>query len=136
MIERARHHYIYVIQDLEFCKVGHANDPTGRLRSMETGNPREMRIAHLFRFPDRDGAVAVEGATHRFLRDQWIRGEWFHVTPAEAAAGIRTASQSVGAFIFSNSDGPIEVARGCLMASTGMLLRDAQRHRLRAGTNW
>lgn len=125
-----RHHYVYVIQDGEFCKIGHAGEPESRLLQITTSNPREVKLAHKFRFSDRTIALAVESETHRTLRDLRVSGEWFQIDPVDAHRAIERACLIVGSFTFDRRDG-ICIATGALSVQTGYLSVDNDRRRLR-----
>ena len=86
--------FVYVIGDPEGPqKVGVANDVTKRLASLQTGNPRPLACASFFEI--QNDAGEVERYAHWLLRDQKVRGEWFNVTPAEAASAVAEAKSAV-----------------------------------------
>ena len=66
--------FVYVIQAQPGTpiKVGVAKDPHARLKSLQIGNPADLRL--LFVVP---GDHALEAAFHRRLADSSVRGEWF-----------------------------------------------------------
>lgn len=125
-----RHHYVYVLQDAEFCKIGHAADPGARLKDLLTGSPRDLCFVHLFQFADRTTAIAVEGETHRYLSNSHVRGEWFGVSPDDAARAVRISSAAAGHFRFERR-GKLELAHGCLSAPSGSFDVDQGRRSLR-----
>jgi hypothetical protein len=55
--------FVYVIGEPDDgpLKIGFSKDPIGRLRSMQTGNPRRLRIEHVL-----VGAMATEKLLHQF----------------------------------------------------------------------
>lgn len=66
--------FVYVIQakgDTPI-KVGVAKDVHARMRTLQTGNPRPLRL--LYALP---GAHALEATFHRKLRRSRLCGEWF-----------------------------------------------------------
>lgn len=57
--------YVYAIAEADDgpVKIGHSKDPIARLRTMQTGNPRRLRIEH----------VIVGGLnTEKFLHEVWL----------------------------------------------------------------
>lgn len=55
--------FVYVIAEADGpLKIGKANDPISRLRTMQTGNPRRLRIEHVL-----IGDIALE----KLLHDYW-----------------------------------------------------------------
>ena len=53
-------------------KIGTAKDPIARLRQMQTGNSRPLKIEHLIL-----GDSEVERLLHEIWRDDRLTGEWF-----------------------------------------------------------
>jgi hypothetical protein len=96
--------YVYFIGEPDdgALKIGHSKDPIGRLRSMQTGNPRRLRIEHVL-----VGAPALEKLLHEIWRDHAIVStrqvgkvdappgtEWFDpAVRAELEPILRTAAQ-------------------------------------------
>lgn len=82
-------HFVYVIglvfngQPSRPTKVGITSYPAGRLSTLQTASPYEMRIVHLFKFDRRGHALALEKFTHHFYRSERFRGEWFNIEPLE-----------------------------------------------------
>ena len=52
-------------------KIGHSNDPIGRLVELQVGHYEKLRIIRLF-----DGGEAEEATLHVRFADLHIRGEW------------------------------------------------------------
>jgi hypothetical protein len=77
--------YVYAITDGKFTKIGRSVDPERRLRQLQTGSPRELRLE--WTAPESD---CSESFLHDRLATQRIRGEWFSVdveTVRRACAG-------------------------------------------------
>ena len=69
---------IYFVQDEDGpIKIGHAADPIARLRTLQSGNPRELTVLGWFEAP-----ASVEAQLHGRLLQHRIRGEWFENCPA------------------------------------------------------
>jgi len=64
--------YVYFITDGEFMKIGISVNPKKRLQSIQTGHPKKLRIAALFK-GGRDEEFQLHG---RFLEHR-VHGEWF-----------------------------------------------------------
>lgn len=67
--------YIYLIQSVEFYKIGIANDVESRLSQLQTGNPNELAIVSCYEFPN---VQAVETVLHQKFNSFRKLGEWFH----------------------------------------------------------
>lgn len=68
--------YVYLVSDGDAYKVGYSTDPHGRLASLQTGNPRRLRL--LFYVP---GTPEDEAALHaKYIGDNLLQ-EWFCPTP-------------------------------------------------------
>jgi len=70
--------YIYIITDGENFKVGVTkNDPLKRLKQLQTGNPKILRIARTFKLPS-DKVYSLEREAHKAIQRRYAkRGEWF-----------------------------------------------------------
>ena len=81
--------YIYCIREQALCenecvyfKIGHANDLDRRKSSMQTANPRPLRVVFVLGpFLNRDEAEDVESQAHKLLAKHHVRGEWFDTNP-------------------------------------------------------
>ena len=125
-----RHHHVYVIKDMEFCKIGHSGDPEDRLRDIMVGSPRAVVLARRYRFPDRAAAIAVEHEAHRLLAEAWVRGEWFRVEPDDACRAVVIGANIAGHFSFRDFD-RITIADGCVAVKSKCSLIDRERRGLR-----
>lgn len=76
-------------------KVGIANNPTLRLRRLQTGNGRELRV--LFQQDAPDGlATDIERRAHWLLREHKTHGEWFSVSTKAAIEAVARAISENG----------------------------------------
>ena len=73
--------YVYVIACAGYHKVGVATNPIGRMGTMQTGNPIELRIVRAYEVPA-ESAHYAESWAHFFLQDYSVRGEWFNAPEA------------------------------------------------------
>lgn len=71
--------YLYVIAEPKtgFVKFGIANNPNGRLSSLQTGNPRKLELAYCEEMPTREMAEQAECRAHGICLKWRAEGEWF-----------------------------------------------------------
>jgi len=81
---RAYEGYLYLIQCHQFIKIGIAQNPMGRISSMQSGNPYELKLIKFFKV---ENMLDVEKRLHRFVKDHHVRGEWFKL-PADCLKRI------------------------------------------------
>jgi hypothetical protein len=69
--------YIYIISDGQDYKVGVSINPNKRLKHLQTGNPKKLKIIALFEVDKKD-VYKMEKEAHRKIQ-AWYpkRGEWF-----------------------------------------------------------
>lgn len=93
--------YVYVIAASKEgpCKVGKANDPEKRLRTLQTGHPHALALCHVE--PIGTAASVVERAVQHALKLKKTGGgeEWFEITPEEARLVIRAAASATNTFL-------------------------------------
>lgn len=58
-------------------KIGKANDPVARMRSLQTGSPQGFRLICALKCRDEAHALRVEKALHERFAGNRIHGEWF-----------------------------------------------------------
>lgn len=58
----------------DLVKIGVSSDPEGRLRTLQTGNPNQLRLLAVF-----PGGRPLEEHLHRLFRPYHINLEWFHL---------------------------------------------------------
>lgn len=71
--------YIYIISDGEYIKIGKANDVEKRIKELQTGNPKELKIIRTIEC-DEIFATRIECELHKILDKHKIRGEWYSIT--------------------------------------------------------
>ena len=80
--------FIYVIgADDGPQKIGFSNDVDRRLGTLQTGNPRKLKIHYIVEVPE-DQVRLVESQIHKENRRRKVSGEWFDLTPEEAIAEV------------------------------------------------
>jgi hypothetical protein len=76
--------YIYVVGPTENpVKIGVADDPAKRMRSLQMGAPDKLVLHHAVGVPFKHGHY-VETATHKALAEHHRHGEWFNIDANEA----------------------------------------------------
>jgi hypothetical protein len=73
-------------------KIGIGRDPSRRLRELQTGNPKRLRV--LYARTSLSNAASAESLTHQRLRALRILGEWFDVSLPEAISAIEAVADS------------------------------------------
>ena len=75
--------YVYIIQSGSSkkspVKIGMSDDPEKRLKQLQTGNPRILRIIISIKCNSRQHAFELEKTLHRMLERNNILNEWFFV---------------------------------------------------------
>jgi hypothetical protein len=71
-------HYLYAISDGKNLKVGYSKDPKSRLKRLQTGSSKPLKLLWqcLCAYSDTD-ARKQERKLHRRLRRHNIQGEWY-----------------------------------------------------------
>lgn len=92
MAEKVSPVYVYVITDdsESGVKIGVTNDLRKRLSTVQTGNPKKLRIAASFAMANRDIAEKAEEIAHNSLSKFAKRGEWFGCPPCVAQMEIES----------------------------------------------
>jgi len=93
-------------------KIGRARDARRRLREIQTGYPRELRLLHV-----EFGEGGAEKQLHRLLRGSRCRGEWFDFGDRDPVAEIRDALERVRAA--EAAEGPRQQRRTPEQAEAG-----------------
>ena len=66
--------YLYVISDgPDYFKIGVSNDPQNRLSTLQTGNPRQLRIETVI-----ENKPDLEKKLHYTFKHRLVQGEWFY----------------------------------------------------------
>lgn len=68
--------YIYFITDGVYVKIGVATNLDKRLKGLQTGNPRELKILYSF---FTEWPYVVEAKLHKKYKHKHIRCEWFDI---------------------------------------------------------
>lgn len=68
--------YVYFVTDGDFIKIGIAKDVKKRLQTLQTGNPKRLKVLKTIALQD-DEARMQEENYHRKFRDYNACGEWF-----------------------------------------------------------
>ena len=69
--------YIYIIHDGINVKIGKSDKPEKRVKSLQTGNPKILKIIKTFTVP-KNKVFIIEKECHKNLNKTYEkRGEWF-----------------------------------------------------------
>lgn len=72
--------YLYLITDGNHYKIGVAKDPQRRLKALQTGNPKVLKLLATGYRRSTKTAFSVERQIHQGLKRQRLHGEWFRLT--------------------------------------------------------
>lgn len=70
--------YVYIVTDGEYVKIGMAKDVGERVRSLQTGNAREIILLQTIQTDDME---RVEKSLHAWYAGKAVNGEWFDLLP-------------------------------------------------------
>lgn len=72
--------YLYLLESDGYFKIGTAEDVSGRIAQLQTGNPHAIDLVVSYRFENAD---VVERSLHqKFFTSRW-RNEWFKLNPKD-----------------------------------------------------
>lgn len=80
-------------------KIGRAADIRRRLRQLQTGNPKELKVVGWI---VSDDDALTERALHAKYRHANVGGEWFMLQPADILVDLQAAR--IGGFVAKNAD--------------------------------
>ena len=72
--------YLIYARDVGRVKIGLSNDPTKRLKQLQTGSPVELE---LFAFKNYQNAHVKESELHQRFQNKRVHGEWFELEPLD-----------------------------------------------------
>ena len=76
--------YVYLIQSgtnsKSPIKIGMSKDPEARIKQLQTGNPKRLRIILIIKCTSTKHARNLESTMHQMLSSKNIINEWFDVT--------------------------------------------------------
>jgi len=75
--------HVYVMKSGSYYKIGWAIDPKKRLKQLQTGNPREIRLIGTLECETRLLAKDLERHFQEHYPDKIIRGEWYDLSAIE-----------------------------------------------------
>ncbi len=73
--------YVYIIENtyLHDTKIGISNRPEKRIKQLQTGSSRPLKIQYTVKFTTRDEATKVEYQLHKKFSKHRLTGEWFDI---------------------------------------------------------
>ena len=96
------------MRDKLFCapsKIGVSTNPGTRFGTLQTSCPNQLKLFRTFRLPSRKIALDIEDCFHTTHKTERLQGEWFDVSPHDAAAILSTQIRwAIGYFTTLNSD--------------------------------
>jgi hypothetical protein len=88
---------VYAITDGDGrCKIGKAVDIKKRMKQLQTGNPKQLRLAAYLRCGCASLAIRAESASHRALDGCRLYGEWFKCDVHTALQALYEGGSAVG----------------------------------------
>jgi hypothetical protein len=87
--------YLYVISDGENFKIGITRQLDYRLRTLQTGNPRPLKMVAHFEH-ERIPADRFEFYLHKFLAKYRLTGEWFDGAALRVQMVVQTLREQRG----------------------------------------
>jgi hypothetical protein len=88
---------VYAISDgHEHHKVGVASNVQKRMKSLQTGCPRQLILSSYVECYDQHEAYRIESAAKKALADKQAVGEWFQINSYEAVQALHEAVHSCG----------------------------------------
>jgi len=82
--------FVYAITDGQNTKVGVTKSIGSRLRQLNTGSPKKLRL-HFSHLTDRKHALIAEAWVHDIYAQWRLNGEWFAFSPDTFEQDIRSA---------------------------------------------
>lgn len=83
--------YLYVIGGTEKpYKIGITNNPARRLKNLQTGHPKKLKLHHIELIPD-DQVRLLEQTIHNTIKHRKTHGEWFDVDLEQAISEVKHA---------------------------------------------
>lgn len=68
--------YVYIIKSGDLYKIGKAENPKKRLKSLQTGNPIELELQYTKK-SQKSLELETKLHNHKLIKEFRIRGEWF-----------------------------------------------------------
>lgn len=88
---------VYVITDGDGrCKIGKAVDVRKRIKQLQTGNPKPLRLAAYLRCESESLAIQAESASHKAIGNCRLYGEWFQCDVNTALQALYEGGHEVG----------------------------------------
>lgn len=83
---------IYIISDGELVKIGYSQNPTKRLKQLQTGHPKTLKLIKTFDYQPQGIMTErlMEKRIHHLLRRFKVRhkGEWFNCNDYDSLINI------------------------------------------------
>ena len=70
-------YWVYVMSDGEFLKIGYSKNPKKRIKDVQSGNPKQLKIPVKWQVAGRNNAKKLETTLHKHYGKLRKKGEWF-----------------------------------------------------------
>ena len=70
-------YWVYVMSDGEFVKIGFSKNPKKRIKAVQSGNPKQLKIPLKWQVIGRNNAKKLESKLHKTYGQLRKKGEWF-----------------------------------------------------------
>ena len=131
--------YVYIIQAGDKknapIKVGVSDDPEKRLKQLQTGNPKVLRLLMSFECKNKEHAFNLEKTLHLMLSGQGILNEWFSCSRTKVTRALNKISNNPEVDFVKNHDGMFSEAKSRARTRKEEKLRDSQERKILALKN-
>lgn len=104
MNDPIEHVYVYFISaGGSPIKIGVSDNPSRRLLDLQTAHYQKLYLLYTLKCGNRQQALEVESAFHRWYDELRIRNEWFKLTPAQVGSDVALLTAISRNFIELNS---------------------------------
>lgn len=73
-------YFVYFINDEEYTKIGIAGSISSRIKQLQTGNPRKLKVLFLIDGETQNKSYWIERKLHEAFSSKQASGEWFKVS--------------------------------------------------------
>lgn len=73
-------YFVYFINDEEYTKIGIAGSISSRIKQLQTGNPRKLKVLFLIDGETQNKSYWIERKLHKSFSEKRVNGEWFRIS--------------------------------------------------------
>lgn len=70
---------VYFITDGEYIKIGIAASLPNRVRQLQTGNARRLKVLYIIPQNNQKDSLNIERTMHEYFKNKRMSGEWFDI---------------------------------------------------------